>query len=76
MFFFSILKKLTSPANESLLQKVETIGKCKNLKKKLILEINVQVQLMCFHYINVETIEKCKKKKLKNVQVQLMYSFS
>ena len=60
MFLFLNFEKLTSPANESLLQKVETIGKCKNLKKKLILEKNVLVQLMCFHYINVETIEKCK----------------
>ena len=39
---------------------VKTIGKYKNVKKKIHIWKNVQVQLMSFCYINVEAIGKCR----------------
>ena len=54
------------------LHAVEAIGKLKNkVKNKIKFEKNVQVQLMSFYYINVETIGKCKNVK-ENKFVQLV----
>ena len=54
IIFFSKLKKITSPANEFLLHN-------RNNSKMIFFFSklkNVQVQLMRFYYINVETIGK------------------
>ena len=53
VFFFSNLKKFTSPANEFLLHK------CRNKRYIFFLNLKkLQVQLMSFCYMNVETINK------------------
>ena len=53
----SVRKKYTSPANE--LHPVEAIGKLKKSFKNQLWK-KVQVQLMSFYYINVETTGKIK----------------
>ena len=75
IFFFN-LKIFTRPANEFLLHK------CRNKKNKIndfFFQIwkNLQVQLMNFCYINVETeiLKNDFFSSWKNVQVQLMNSY-
>ena len=60
------MKKCANLADEFLFHECiiynKTIGKCKNTKTNPILKY-LQVQLMSFYYINVETIIKCGNMK-------------
>ena len=54
--YFSIAKKNASiHTDEFIIHTVGAIGKL----KKIFFEKNVQVQLMSFYIINLDTIEKC-----------------
>ena len=59
-------KKCTSPVNEFLLHKCKNNRKMKKINFFFKPEKMLQVKLMSFYHINVETIGKCKnvKKKL------------
>ena len=74
-WFFFNPKNFTSPANKILLRKCRNIKKRKNNFYFQIWK-NLQVQLMSFYYINIETIRIWKNEFFfqtwKNIQVQLM----
>ena len=74
IFFFSKREKFTSPANEFLLHKCRNKNRKRNYFSKL--KKFLQVQLMNFYYIKVETIGKWITffffQIWKNLQVQLM----